>query len=164
MNINNRRQFQEIGAAWRVEFRPDTMNRRLGAATNQDAVKNRSNRMQFALCCAGLFRPLRSGGGRRGFHFRSFRQVKIATAVFAKLDVFAAFQSGDGPDGHAEVATGADLAANGGHAFFALGDQAVVVAEDLRRDFVAQLRDGRAGAFFSGFFKFDGLKLYEILQ
>ena len=140
------------------------MNRRPGAATNQDAVKNRSNRMQFALYGAGLFRPLRSGGGWREFHFRSFRQEKITPAVFAKLDVLAASQSHDGSDGHADVATGAVLAANSRHAFLAPGDQAVVVAENLRRDFAAQIRDGGSGLFCGGFFKFDGLKRQEILQ
>jgi hypothetical protein len=39
------------------------------------------------------------------------------------------------------------------------------VAEDLRRDFAAQLRDGRRRRFLlGGFFKFDGLKLYKTLQ
>jgi len=43
------------------------------------------------------------------------------------------------------VTTRADLVANSSQTLFPMGNQAVVVAEDLWRDFAAQLREGWVG-------------------
>jgi len=52
--------------------------------------------MQVAFRCAGFSSPLRRGGWRRDLRFRRVRQVKIAPAVFAKLDIVAAFDAEPG--------------------------------------------------------------------
>jgi hypothetical protein len=62
------------------------------------------------------------------------------------------------------VTTRADLVANGSQALFPVGNQAVIVAENLGWNFAAQLRNGRVGGFFRGFFKFEGLKSDQILE
>jgi hypothetical protein len=62
------------------------------------------------------------------------------------------------------VTTRADLVANGGQTLFSVGNQAVIVAEDLWRDFGAQLRDGWVGSFIRFFIKFERLKFDQILK
>jgi hypothetical protein len=62
------------------------------------------------------------------------------------------------------VTTRADLVANGSQALFPVGNQAVVVAEDLWWYFAAQLRNDWVGGFSRGFFKSERLKFYQILK
>jgi len=90
------------------------------------------------------------------FAFCWFRQAKIPSATAAQLDALAFHHRGDHPDGHAHVATAANLVAHQGNSLLAARAQTVVMAQNRRGDGGAQF--GGLGFVFLGFVaKFNSL-------
>src|SRR5437868_4540441 len=80
-----------------------------------------SQRFAFALGFAGD-----RGGGLRYRRFRWFRNVQIATAAIAELDVLSLQERIDCSNGQTHVTTGANLITNNRNAFFVARDQSVI--------------------------------------
>ena len=68
------------------------------------------------------------------------------------------------PRGTLHMAAGADLVADDGDTFFAARHQAVVVAENRRRDFGAQFRDAFFRVRLRRFVEFERLKFQKIFN
>jgi hypothetical protein len=110
-----------------------------------------------------LFR-LWAGGLFHGSRFLRRRQVKIPAATFTELNVLRVHERHNHADGQMHVTAGADLVANNRNALFLVGDQTVIVAENLRWNFGAQVRRGRLGVLIFDFAKLEGLEFDQVLK
>ncbi len=101
-------------------------------------------------------------GGSSHFGFCRSGQVKIASAAFAELDVLVAHEDSNLSDGQAHVASAARLVADHGNSLFLARPQAIVMAEDGRRDLGAQLHDLSVNLIAANIAKFQDLKFPQI--
>ena len=117
-----------------------------------------SNRLRRFLRLPGFLYQLRAGGLFHHFSFLRGRQIKIPTATFTKLNVLRVLERHDHTDGQMHVTAGSDLVANNRNALFLVGDQTVIVAENLRWNLGAQFSRGRLGVLIFDFAKLEGLE------
>lgn len=96
---------------------------------------------QFGQCIRLSRGTLRSFKHRRFGRVR-FRQVKVASAVFAHLNVFSAHQVHDHCPSYAHVTARAGLIANGREGPFSSRAKAVIMTENRRWNLEAQVGNG----------------------
>ena len=134
------------------------------AAGVSKSITEPSNRLQRFLRLPGFLYRLWAGGLFRNFHFHRRRQVKIPAAVLTELNVLRVHERHNHADGQMHVTAGADLVANNRNALFPVGDQTVIVAENLLWNLGAQFRRGLLGVLIFDFAKLDGLEFDQVLK